>query len=92
MAVVLITGCSSGFGKLAATEFAAVGHTVVATMRGSNSKNKSAAESLRETGIPHVLEMDVADEQSVNDSAKLALSLVGHVDVIVEREARMIDA
>ncbi|MBL0063285.1 MAG: SDR family NAD(P)-dependent oxidoreductase [bacterium] len=42
MAVVLITGCSSGFGKLAATEFAANGHNVVATMRDINGKNKAA--------------------------------------------------
>lgn len=36
MAVVLITGCSSGFGNLAATELAAGGHNVIATMRGTS--------------------------------------------------------
>ena len=33
MAVVLITGCSSGFGMLAAVEFARRGDAVYASMR-----------------------------------------------------------
>ena len=33
MSVVLITGCSSGFGRAAALAFAARGDDVVATMR-----------------------------------------------------------
>ncbi len=33
MSTVLITGCSTGFGKLAALSFARQGHTVFASMR-----------------------------------------------------------
>jgi len=32
MSVILITGCSSGFGMLSAARLAAAGHTVYATM------------------------------------------------------------
>ena len=36
MSVVLITGCSSGFGKLAAISFAKRGDTVFASMRNTS--------------------------------------------------------
>jgi len=83
MSVVLITGCSSGFGKLAATEITAAGHIVVATMRGINDKNKSAADDLLNSGVAHVVELDVTDEHSVNKGAETALKLAGQVDVII---------
>ena len=46
MPVVLVTGCSSGFGRAAALAFADAGHTVVATMR-----DPSRADGLGEAGL-----------------------------------------
>lgn len=46
--VILITGASSGIGRLAA-ETLAKGHVVYASMRHPASKNREAAESLRNT-------------------------------------------
>src|SRR5260370_24001192 len=68
--VILITGSSTGFGRLFADTLARKGHTVFATMRdpgGRNAKNASEIRALAENdSLPiHVLELDVTDEGSV---------------------------
>jgi NAD(P)-dependent dehydrogenase (short-subunit alcohol dehydrogenase family) len=45
--VVLITGTSSGFGKLFVEKFARNGYCVFATMRGVDGKNAKSAKNLR---------------------------------------------
>src|SRR5437899_12661575 len=65
--VVLITGSSTGFGRLFAETLARKGHTVFATMRdpgGRNGKNASDIRTLAEKeSLPiHVLELDVTDD------------------------------
>jgi NAD(P)-dependent dehydrogenase (short-subunit alcohol dehydrogenase family) len=44
---VLITGTSSGFGKLTALSLARRGHQVFASMRNIAGKNRAAADELR---------------------------------------------
>jgi NAD(P)-dependent dehydrogenase (short-subunit alcohol dehydrogenase family) len=85
---VLITGTSSGFGKLTAQTLAKKGYTVFATMRGVNRKNASAAADLRawteREGVKvHVLELDVTDQASVDAAVQLVLSQAAHLDVVV---------
>ena len=46
MATVLITGCSTGFGKLAALQFARKGDAVYASMRNT-SKGQELEEARR---------------------------------------------
>ena len=43
---ILITGTSSGFGKLTAITLAKEGHSVIAGMRGVNGKNAEVAKEL----------------------------------------------
>ncbi len=77
MKKILITGCSSGFGYLAAKYLAEKGHHVIATMRNVDSKNLKPAAELKEFAKTNnykmeVLEMDVTSDESVkNASAKL---------------------
>ena len=78
----VVTGASSGFGRLSAEAFAADGWRVYATMRNSNSGNASAAEELRRTGIT-VVELDVTDDRSVERAAQTILAEAGAVDVLV---------
>jgi short-subunit dehydrogenase len=68
---ILITGCSSGIGRALAAELAARGHEVIATAR--------CADSLRDLDVSMRLELDVADEASVEAAAAAA----GPVDVLV---------
>jgi len=86
--VVLITGSSTGFGRLSAETLARKGHTVFATMRdpgGRNSKNASEIRTLAEKdSLPiHVLEMDVTDAASVERAVNAAVAKAGRIDVAI---------
>src|SRR6266702_3855499 len=61
---ILITGASSGFGRDTAETLFRAGHTVYASMRGTQGKNREAAEALRKLGIMTV-ELDVSEDASV---------------------------
>lgn len=83
MGVVLITGCSSGFGLEAAIAFAERGDTVVATMR-----NLGKADALRkraaDAGVEIDLEaLDVTSDDSVASAVSAVLERHGSVDVLV---------
>lgn len=78
MSNVLITGCSSGFGELAALTFADHGHTVFATMR-----TPGKSEALNARPEIHQFELDVTDSTSVNAAVEHAIGLLGSLDVVV---------
>jgi NAD(P)-dependent dehydrogenase (short-subunit alcohol dehydrogenase family) len=79
VATLLITGCSNGFGRLAAHELSAAGHTVLATMRVPRGRNSAAASELEKLPNVRVLELDVTDDKSVQEAADLA----DDVDVVI---------
>jgi NAD(P)-dependent dehydrogenase (short-subunit alcohol dehydrogenase family) len=86
--VVLITGSSTGFGRLFAETLAGKGHTVFATMRepgGRNAKNAFEIRALAEKeSLPiHVLEMDVTDDASVERAVDAAVAKAGRIDVAI---------
>lgn len=82
--VVLITGTSSGFGRLMAEGFAKGGARVIATMREVEGRNAPAAAELRALGLPiDIVEIDVLDESSVNAGIARAAELAGRIDVLV---------
>ncbi len=79
---ILITGSSSGFGRLTALTLLAKGHSVVASMRGAEGKNKSVADELQSAGAA-IVEMDVTDDASVTQGAAAAIEKTGGLDVVV---------
>jgi len=86
--VVLITGSSTGFGRLFTETLARNGHTVFATMRdpgGRNAKNASEIRALAEKdSLPiHILELDVTDDASVERAVDAAIAKVGRIDVAI---------
>ncbi len=91
---IVITGCSTGFGYIAALRFARQGDRVYATMRGVDGKNQEAAGALRsaaaEEGIDlRVLEMDVTLDASVNAAAETVLSESGAPDAVINNAGQM---
>src|SRR5436309_10618187 len=79
---ILITGASSGFGRDTAETLHRAGHTVYASMRAAEGKNREAAEALRKLGIKTV-ELDVSDDASVEAGVKTVLAEAGKIDVLV---------
>jgi len=93
-AVVLITGASSGFGRLAAEALAKAGHTVYASMRdvaGRNAKNAAemAATSARDGVDLRAIELDVQSEPSANAAAEKVIAETGRIDVVVHNAGHM---
>jgi len=86
--VILITGCSSGFGRLIAETMARKGYRVFATMRAVQDRNADVARELhalaeRESLSLHVLEIDVTDDASVERAVDGAIALTGRIDILV---------
>ena len=83
MAVVLITGCSSGFGLEAALAFARNGDTVCATMR-----NLAKADALRKRVADEGVEVDLEEIDVTNDASVAAgvaavADRLGPIDALV---------
>jgi NAD(P)-dependent dehydrogenase (short-subunit alcohol dehydrogenase family) len=79
--VVLITGCSSGFGYETALLMAREGWRVFATMR---DLKKAAPLRAAAAGLPlEVLPLDVDRESSVKRAVARALKRAGRIDVLV---------
>ncbi len=86
--VVLVTGASSGFGRLIAETLAREKFQVFATMRNVNGRNAVAAREIRELAereslSMQTMELDVTDDLSVERAvSKIALQC-GRIDVLV---------
>lgn len=92
--VVVVTGASSGFGRLTVLELARRGHTVIATMRDVGGRNGRVRDELidaakAEGHVLHVLEMDVADELSVNAAIANVIQQHGRVDALINNAGTM---
>ncbi|MCK0129293.1 SDR family oxidoreductase [Erythrobacter sp. F6033] len=83
---VLITGCSSGFGRQTALYCASLGAKVIATMR---NLPRLEADTLRAEAASnkldlHVVEIDVLDDASVAQGSEEARDLIGGApDVLI---------
>jgi NAD(P)-dependent dehydrogenase (short-subunit alcohol dehydrogenase family) len=75
---VLITGCSSGFGKSSARHFAARGWNVVATMR-----NPEAGADLAEIDGVLVTRLDVQDRLGIEQAIEAGIARFGRIDAVV---------
>jgi NAD(P)-dependent dehydrogenase (short-subunit alcohol dehydrogenase family) len=78
MKTVLITGCSSGFGRASARLFARNGWNVVATMR-----DVARAGDLTEQPNTLLIRLDVQDRASIEEAIQAAIARFGRIDALV---------
>ena len=83
MAVVLITGCNSGFGLHASLTFARQGHEVFATVRNLDRAAPLRVAAQAEGLELHVLRLDVRDVESVESAVAEVVERTGRIDVCV---------
>ena len=87
--VVVITGCSSGFGEGAVRAFADKGYRVWGTLRGAQGRNAAKKAALEAySSRVSVFDMDVTDDASVAAAFAHILSQ-GPVDVLINNAGVM---
>jgi NADP-dependent 3-hydroxy acid dehydrogenase YdfG len=80
---ILITGASSGFGRLTAQTLRNSGHKVFAGFRSNEGRKKQVADELREKNI-EILKLDVTDQGSVDSAiAQLLEKSNNELDAVV---------
>lgn len=75
--IALVTGASSGFGKLTASKLAAAGYRVFGTSRNPNS-----------SGEVEMLSLDVTSDESVRNCIGSVLGKAGRIDLLVNNAGR----
>ena len=83
MAVVLITGCSSGFGLEAALAFARNGDTVIAAMRDLARNGRLAAAAKAEALVLEMALLNVAEPHTFADAVGRVVEAHGRLDVLI---------
>ena len=93
--IIVITGASSGFGRLAAHALAKSGHTIYAGMRDIAGRNAPQAEALQahaaQTGVDlRAVELDVQSEPSIEAAIATILRGSGRLDTVVHNAGHMV--
>jgi len=92
--VIVVTGASSGFGALTARALAKAGHTVYASMRETEGRNRPQVEAVeafsKENGVDlKAVELDVASDASVEAGIARVIAAEGHIDTIIHNAGHM---
>jgi NAD(P)-dependent dehydrogenase (short-subunit alcohol dehydrogenase family) len=93
--VILITGASSGFGRLTANALADAGHTVYASMRETAGRNASQVTDVetyaKDHGVdPNAIELDVGSQDSADAAVAAIIKKHGRLDVVVHNAGHMV--
>ena len=87
--VIIITGASSGFGKLTAKRAAEMGGEIVLAARSEEKLKETVAEIKAAGGEASYIVTDVAKKDDVFAMAKFAVDTYGRIDVLVNNAGTM---
>src|SRR4029077_6964185 len=93
--IIVVTGASSGFGRMAANALAEAGHTVYASMRETKGRNapqvREANDYAREHGIDlRTIELDVSSQESADQAIAAIVRDHDRLDVVVHNAGHMV--
>jgi NAD(P)-dependent dehydrogenase (short-subunit alcohol dehydrogenase family) len=93
--VIVVTGASSGFGRLSANALAKAGHTVYASMRETQGRNAAAVADVAKFAKDNAvelrsIELDVGSQDSVDAAISAIVSKHGRIDVLVHNAGHMV--
>ncbi len=93
--VIIITGASSGFGRLSANGLAKAGHTVYASMRGTTGRNAAQVADVekyaRDNRIDlRAIELDVGSQESADAAVAKVVAEQGRLDVVIHNAGHMV--
>jgi NAD(P)-dependent dehydrogenase (short-subunit alcohol dehydrogenase family) len=93
--IILITGASSGFGRLTAEALAKAGHTVYASMRATAGQNAAEVAKIaafsNQNGVDlRTVELDVLSQPSVDGAVRKVIGASGRIDVLIHNAGHMV--
>ena len=93
--IILITGASSGFGRLTANALAKAGHTVYASMRDTTGRNATQVRDVEAFAKDNkvdlrTIEMDVQSEASIAAAVDKIIAKDGRIDVLMHNAGHMV--
>lgn len=94
MSTILITGTSTGIGRATAETLLAHGHTVYATMRDPEGRNRAAATELEafaanQPGALRLADLDVTSQASADAAVARAIGEAGQLDAVVHNAGHL---
>ena len=81
--IILITGCSSGFGMISAARLSSLGNTVYASMRDVSKSDDLKLELERRDTSCHIIELDVCDDVSIKNTINMISEQEGKLDILI---------
>ena len=93
--VILVTGASTGIGRLTALSLAAAGHVVYASMRDIAGRNAAHVRELRDWAFAQghdlrAVELDVLSQESADAAVKTLVAEQGRLDVVVHNAGHLV--
>ena len=93
--IIVITGASSGFGRLTADALSKAGHTVYASMRHTTGPNAPQVADVnkfaQENNVDlRPIELDVSSEKSIETAIHQIVTEHGRLDVLIHNAGHMV--